>query len=374
MTLLESRIALSFTYPVAFTRGAFDCANPVLAQAIRRDQPGTHRVAVAVDAGVSAAWPLLEAEVRAYGAAHGLEIAGFRIVPGGEQAKRAEHVEAVQSWLLDKGIDRHSLVLAIGGGAMLDMVGFAAATFHRGVRLVRMPTTVLAQNDAAVGVKNGVNQAGIKNLVGSFAVPFAVVADFDFLATLEERDRRAGLAEAVKVAAIRDKDFFAWLEAEADALAAFADPQSERMIIRSAQLHLEHIAHGGDPFELGSARPLDFGHWAAHKLESLTGHRLRHGEAVAIGMALDSLYAAETGLLPPEQAEALIILLERLGFALWDDALRQREALLKGIDEFREHLGGRLTIAMLAGIGRAVDVHVMEREALERALDSLERR
>jgi 3-dehydroquinate synthase len=182
-------------------------------------------------------------------------------------------------------IDRHSFVIVVGGGAVLDVAGYAAAVVHRGVRLVRIPTTVLAQNDAGVGVKNGINAFGAKNFLGVFAPPFAVIDDSRFLSTLDPRDQVAGMAEAVKVAAIRDPVFFEWLVDHSDALASFELVHVERMIRRCAELHLAHIAGGGDPFETGNARPLDFGHWSAHKLEILTAHELRHGEAVAIGMA-----------------------------------------------------------------------------------------
>jgi len=260
---------------------------------------------------------------------------------------------------------------------VLDMTGYAAATFHRGIRTIRLPTTVLAQNDAGIGVKNGVNTFGVKNLIGCFAAPFGVVSDFDFLDTLAARDKRAGLAEAVKVALIRDPDFFEWLTCEAQALAAFSPRQTETMIRRCAELHLAHIANGGDPFEFGSARPLDFGHWAAHKLEAMTNFRLRHGEAVAIGMALDVCYSSEIGLLRHEHAESVCMLLEALGFSLWDEVLDHgegRKLLFDGLAEFREHLGGELTLTMLSDIGCGMEVHSVDLPALETALETLSRR
>jgi 3-dehydroquinate synthase len=300
------------------------------------------------------------------------------VVPGGEACKNASgEVLRLHRWMHSTGLDRQSILLAIGGGAVLDMVGHAAATFHRGIRLVRLPTTVLAQNDAGIGVKNGINQFGIKNLIGSFAAPFGVISDFDFLATLEERDQRAGLSEAVKVALIRDRDFFAWLESEAPALAVFSSPQTEIMIRRCAQLHLAQIVNGGDPFEQGSARPLDFGHWAAHKLEAMTGYRLRHGEAVAIGIALDSCYSTEAGLLERKHADSVCALLERLGFSLWHEVLNSpqgQDLLLAGIDEFRAHLGGELSLTMLSGIGSGIEIHSVEQTALKRALAILANR
>jgi len=271
-------------------------------------------------------------------------------------------------------------VLLVGGGALLDAGGYAAAMVHRGIRVVRLPTTVLAQGDSGVGVKNGVNAFGVKNLLGTFAPPFAVINDARFLETLGRRDTIAGMAEAVKVALIRDAEFFTWLEQHATALAAREPAPVAELVRRSAQLHLDHIATSGDPFETGSARPLDFGHWAAHKLESLTRNRLRHGEAVAIGIALDTAYSAHAGLLPQAAVESVLTLLEGLGFALWDEALEPdgswdtRPPVLDGLAEFREHLGGELTITLLAGIGRGVDVHEIREDLVVGALAFLRRR
>jgi 3-dehydroquinate synthase len=378
---LNPRFDVAFDYPVLFTDDVFNSGNPLLADTVSRREPGRrHRLAVFVDAGVAAARPCLTAAIAAYAEVHGdrVALAGSpAIVPGGEAAKLdPDLVPNLHRRLLDWGIDRQSLVVAVGGGAMLDAVGFAAATFHRGVRLVRLPTTVLGQNDAGIGVKNGVNFAGMKNLIGCFAPPFAVINDSGFLSTLPERDRRAGLAEAVKVAAIRDAGFFAWLEAEMPALRRLEPGPMAEMIRRCAALHLAQIARGGDPFETGSARPLDYGHWSAHKLEQLTHFDLRHGEAVAIGMALDARYAVEAGLLRKTEAERLIRLLEGLGFRLFHPALLVHTAdggpaLLRGLDEFREHLGGLLCVTMMTGIGRAVEVDRIDRAAVMRAAKTL---
>jgi 3-dehydroquinate synthase len=293
-------------------------------------------------------------------------------VPGGEPAKTAAIVDGLWRRLAELRIDRHAYVVAIGGGAVLDVVGFAAATLHRGVRLIRVPTTVLAQNDAGIGVKNGINAFRAKNMLGTFAPPFAVINDSRFLATLDARDRAAGMAEAVKVALVRDGEFFAWLSSERAALAAFEPRAVERMIRRCAELHLAHIATGGDPFEQGNARPLDFGHWAAHKLELLTDHALRHGEAVAIGMALDARYSVEAGLLAEADFAHIIDVLAALRLPVWHDALQSR-ALLDGLAEFREHLGGELCITLLAGLGRGVDARDIAIDRVERAIAALAR-
>jgi 3-dehydroquinate synthase len=301
-------------------------------------------------------------------------------VPGGEKIKNELfHVEQMQRVLFDHHVDRHSFVIAIGGGAVLDAVGLVAATTHRGVRLIRVPTTVLAQDDSGVGVKNGVNLYGSKNFVGTFVPPFAVLNDLRLLDELPPREKIAGMAEAVKVALIRDAAFFGWLERHADGLVLFDRAAMAGMIRRCAELHMHQIAHAGDPFETGSARPLDFGHWAAHKLEMLTRHHLRHGEAVAIGIALDSRYSVLRGLLGSGAEERVCALLEHLGFRLWHPALRSRtssgqHAVLAGLREFREHLGGELTVTLLADIGRGVEVHEMDETLILDAIAWLEAR
>ena len=295
-------------------------------------------------------------------------------VPGGETVKNdLAHVERMQDAIHTHGIDRHSYVIAIGGGAVLDAVGLAAATAHRGVRHIRIPTTVLSQNDSGVGVKNAVNFKGIKNYIGAFAPPWAVLNDFDFLTNLPRRDRISGIAEAIKVALIRDRDFYLWLESQAEALASFQPAVEEHMVRRSAELHMQQIAHGGDPFETGSARPLDFGHWSAHKLEALTNHHLRHGEAVAIGIALDARYSVLAGLLPEGEDERIVVLLETLGLRIWHPALESTDAtgnlaILTGLKEFQEHLGGELTITLLTAIGTGTEVHAMDPELVRSAL------
>jgi len=381
---LTVSFAVPFRYAVHFTERVFDPDNHVLVDVVRRLEPGRrHRLFTVVDDGVAGAHPDLASTLRRYVVAHAdaLALAGEPLlVPGGEPAKNDPAlIVRLHERMAALGIDRQSFCLVIGGGAVQDMAGFAAATCHRGVRLVRVPTTVLGQNDSGVGVKNGINFFGLKNFVGSFAVPFAVINDFAFLDTLSRRDRIAGMAEAVKVALIRDARFFDWLCEHASELARL-EPAATRVMIRQcARLHVEHIAGGGDPFELGSSRPLDYGHWAAHKLESLTAHRLRHGEAVGIGLALDSRYSVEAGLLDAATGERIVRLLADLGFRLYDPALELRDGagrlqLLEGLGEFREHLGGELTISLLRAPGRPVDVHEMDTARVARCIDWLTQR
>jgi 3-dehydroquinate synthase len=237
----------------------------------------------------------------------------------------------------------------------------------------------LSQADSGVGVKNGVNAFGKKNFIGTFAPPFAVINDFNLLATLEPQDKRGGYVEAVKVACIRDANFFSELERDAQKLAAFEPGAMKHLIRRCAELHLEHIATGGDPFEMGSARPLDFGHWAAHKLEQLSNFEISHSEAVAIGIALDVIYSRNLGLLAAASAERILKLLEQLGFCLFADELlnadhASRLVALTGLEEFREHLGGELTITLLSEIGCGVEVHEMNVEKITEAIHELQQR
>ena len=380
----RQRFSVEYDFPVCFTERLFDPANPLLADTLcRSDRTRLQRAVVLLDAGVAAADPQVGARIEAYFAHHRTHIALVAPplqVEGGEAAKNdLSLVVRLQQQLVEWKLDRHAFVIAVGGGALLDLAGFVAATTHRGVRHVRVPTTVLAQDDSGVGVKNGVNAFGIKNLLGTFAPPFAVLNDFDLLAGLDPRDKRAGMAEAVKVALIRDAGFFQWIEQQAVALSRFDDAPLRQLVQRCAELHMQQIAHGGDPFERGSARPLDFGHWAAHKLEALSAHALRHGEAVAIGIALDTRYSVLAGLLPAGEELRVCRVLETLGFDLWHPALRQRGedgglALLAGLEEFREHLGGELTITLLAALGTGIEVHAMHAERIVSALDWLEQR
>lgn len=367
MSSLERTITVSWRHQVHFTEGVFAPANNSLRDVLC-DCPDAkpHKVLVVVDESLARADQSLVPSIEAWFARRAAEltlVCDPVIMEGGERVKNSYfHVSEIQSPMDRYHIDRHSFVIAIGGGALLDMVGLAASTAHRGVRHIRIPTTTLSQADSGVGVKNGINAFGKKNFIGTFTPPFAVINDFQLLKSLPPRDKRIGYVEAVKVACIRDRAFFDEIEANADALRDFAPEPVKRLIYRSAELHLNHIATSGDPFEFGSARPLDFGHWAAHKLEQLSEYKIRHGEAVAIGIALDVCYGRRIGMLDDSSVERILSLLERLGFELFANELLYEGAdgelvVLAGLEEFREHLGGELTITLLEAIGRGVEVH-----------------
>jgi len=378
MSVIERTIQVSYHHRVLFTRRVFDSSNPVLRDALADgEEKEQHKAFVVLDESLARAQPLLIREIEAYFTAFSesmkLVCPPF-VIEGGERTKNSYfHVSEIHSHIDRYHIDRHAYVIAVGGGAILDVVGLAAATAHRGCRLVRIPTTTLSQDDSGVGVKNGINAFGKKNFIGTFAPPFAVINDFDLLASLAPRDKRAGYVEAVKVALIRDRNFFEAIERDADRLHDFDSDAMQQLIYRCAELHVNHIATSGDPFEFGSARPLDFGHWAAHKLEQLSDYAIRHGEAVAIGIALDTIYSRKMGCLDAASAERVLHLLERLGFELFANELLNVDSesnlmVLKGLEEFREHLGGQLTLTLLKAIGQGFEVHTLN---LPRVIESI---
>jgi 3-dehydroquinate synthase len=372
---LEATFSIEYSFVVRFTSGAFDPGNELLADVVEHPL-GPAKLLAVLDADVVTARPELPEQVRRYAEQHASKL--MLVVPplvigAGERLKDdPEAVQLLLRSLYDHRIDRHSYLLALGGGALLDVAGFAAAIAHRGVRLIRMPTTVLAQADSGVGVKNGINAFATKNYLGTFSPPVAVINDESLLSTLSDRDWRAGLSEVVKVALLGDADLFDELERLAPALME-RDPEAMSIMVRrSAQIHLSHIVNSGDAFERTSARPLDFGHWSAHKLESLTAHRLRHGEAVSIGLALDCTYAELAGILGRDEWERVIGLLRALELPLSTPELEDPR-LLDGLSEFREHLGGELTIALINAIGSGIVVHEMDQGLLRRAVEILER-
>jgi len=374
MDYLEQSFKVEFNYRVYFTRQIFNPSNKDFENFLREGiEEGVHqKILFIIDEGVLNHHPDLINQIRSYFTIDGSVslIENPVIIPGGETAKNdSEYFDAIIEAIDINGIDRHSYVAAIGGGAVLDLAGFASAVAHRGIKHIRIPTTVLSQNDSGVGVKNGINYQGKKNFVGTFAPPVAVFNDDAFLVTLSERDWRSGISEAIKVALIKDASFFHWIENNAEKLKNRDHDPMNYLIRRCAQLHLQHIV-SGDPFELGSSRPLDFGHWSAHKLEQLSGFQILHGEAVAMGIALDSLYSALSGRLSLEKAERIIQLLINLGFEitnLWMQISNENSEILKGLREFQEHLGGRLTIMLLRDIGTGEEVHEIDIPLLKEA-------
>lgn len=372
MDYLEQSFNIRYHYKIFFTEGLFDSENLLLADFFNGESSAAQKkVLFVLDAGLVDANPALETAITAYFQVHrAVELVSeILIVPGGEAAKNNPAVlESIIEAVDVHGIDRHSYIAAVGGGAVLDLVGYAAAIAHRGIRHLRIPTTVLAQNDSGVGVKNGVNYKGKKNFLGSFSPPVAVFNDKQFLLTLNNRDFRSGISEAIKVALIKDPAFFAWIEAHASKLLNRDMESMEYLIKHCARLHLEHIS-SLDPFERGSSRPLDFGHWSAHKLEQLSNFSITHGEAVAMGMALDSTYSLYAGVLSEEKLQRILNLLA-LFFDITNPLIRITDLnapILQGLQEFREHLGGNLCITLLRDVGEGFEVHEMDPHTLLQA-------
>ena len=379
---IRKNIRLECSHTVFFTRDSFSTKNDTLSEILQPKREGNRtKTLVFVDEGIMDGNPNLLEHISSYFRSREDRInlvCPPKFIKGGEPAKNDWGlVEYIWELLNKHGMCRHSYVVVIGGGASLDLVGFAASTAHRGVRLVRFPTTTLSQGDGGVGVKNGVNYFGKKNWVGTFAVPDAVVNDFSFLHGLPKTQKRAGYVEAIKVALIRDRSFFEFIEENAEQLSSFEEKTLEQVIRKSAALHLDHIASSGDPFEKGSARPLDFGHWVAHKLEQLSDFKICHGDAVAIGLAVDLTYASKVGLVKPKTTQRILSLLAELGFRLYSNLLHEvtedgKQVILEGLEEFREHLGGELTITLIQGIGEGIEVHAMDREAILTSVDELQ--
>ncbi|KKD35808.1 MAG: 3-dehydroquinate synthase [Limnoraphis robusta] len=378
---LKQEVKVTFNYDVHFTRDLFNPNNSLLANVLLSKGEGVRKAIAFVDSGLPQATEIL-AQIKAYSNHYSQALnlkPGSTLIAGGEAAKNnPQLVEDLQKIISDAELCRHSYVIAVGGGAMLDLVGYAAATAHRGIRLIRVPTTVLGQCDSGVGVKNGINAFGKKNFLGTFAPPTLVFNDANFLTSLDDRNWRSGVAEAVKVALIKDASFFDFIADRTEALANRNLDAMQQIIYRCAKLHLDHIA-SGDPFEMGSSRPLDFGHWAAHRIEYLSNYRLYHGEAVAIGICLDSTYSYLSGLITKQEWQEILSLFKALGFRLYDaelsSYLNQPEhprSLFKGLSEFQEHLGGELTLMLLTTIGQGLEVHKVDLDKYRLAILMLE--
>ena len=377
MKQIQQSFSISYEYNLNFTQGLFKTTNLFFTQLIQRYKAEPVKLLFVLDDGVNKHHPELINSISAYCDLYSEQLSHTEtlLIPGGEQCKNnGDYVEQILKAINENKICRHSFVVAIGGGAVIDMVGYAAAIAHRGVKLIRVPTTVLSQNDSAVGVKNSINIFGKKNFLGTFAPPYAIINDVDFLQTLEQRDWISGLSEALKVALIKDVSFFEKIEKDAFKLRDRDINAMQTSIYRCAEMHMEHIAHGGDPFESGSSRPLDFGHWAAHKLEHMTNYKLRHGEAVAKGIALDVTYANLIGLIGMDTWQRILQVFEKIGFDLNINLKNEEEIneLLRGIQEFREHLGGQLTITLISGIGKKHDVHEIDLEIMKKAVKVLD--
>ena len=279
------------------------------------------------------------------------------LLPPGEETKDLSHFGRLVEEILAVGIERGTMLAALGGGVVGDLTGFAAATLLRGIDFVQIPTTLLAQVDSSVGGKTGINTRMGKNLIGAFYQPRLVLADTSVLTSLPRRELLAGYAEIVKYGLIRDAEFFTWLEAEGHAVCALAPEAVRRAVLTSCAMKAEIVA--GDEREEGDRALLNFGHTFAHALETETGFgsRLLHGEAVGIGMVLAFEFAARLGLVGPEEAGRVRRHIEHIGLPAKLDAIGlaglPADRLIAHMTKDKKVRNGRITLILPRRIGEA---------------------
>lgn len=289
------------------------------------------------------------------------------ILPDGETHKTLTTVSRVLDVLVANRFGRDGLVVALGGGVVGDMAGFAAACYQRGVAYVQVPTTLLAQVDSSVGGKTGVNHPGGKNLIGAFHQPSAVLADTSTLATLPARELRAGLAEVIKYGLIRDAAFLAWIEQHLDELLSKDTNALAHVIRRSCEIKAQIV--GQDEREHGDRALLNFGHTFGHAVESATHYsQWLHGEAVGAGMLMAAAMSHESGLIAGDEVERVLRLLERAGLPVKIDGVTPAVAL-EHMKIDKKVLGGRMRLVLLRGLGDAFVTAEYPEAALQRTLD-----
>ena len=273
------------------------------------------------------------------------------VIPDGEEQKTLETAMSVIDALVAARIHRDGMVLALGGGVVGDVAGFAAASYQRGIDFLQLPTTLLAQVDSSVGGKTGVNHPGGKNLIGAFHQPRAVIADTDTLSTLPDRELRAGFAEIVKAALVADAAFFSWLEQNAGAVLAREADALAHAIRRACEIKAGIVAR--DEREQGPRALLNLGHSFGHAIEAGAGYgRVLHGEAVATGLVLAAEFSARSGRLPAADAARVRALVVRAGLPADPPRIgRARMLELMGMD--KKVAGGRLRLVLLDAIGAA---------------------
>ena len=356
-------------YDIQIGGGLIAEAGPLIAPLLHRP-----RVAIVTDENVAALHlaPLTEALQ-----AHGITATALRL-PAGEATKSWPHFERTVEWLLAEKIERRDIVIALGGGVIGDLVGFAAAVLRRGIRFVQVPTSLLAQVDSSVGGKTGINAPQGKNLIGAFHQPSLVLADIDVLDTLTPRDFLAGYGEVVKYGLLGDAALFDWLEVEGPALARGDKPARARAVQRSVEMKAEIVLR--DETEQGDRALLNLGHTFCHALEAATGYsdRLLHGEGVAIGCGLAFELSARMGLCSQEDPSRLRAHLQAMGMKrdLSDipGDLPDADGLLALMAQDKKVVDGQLRFILARGIGNAfvtadvnpADAHAVLTEALTR--------
>ena len=300
-----------------------------------------------------------------------LTAAGFRAatasVPPGEDTKSLTHLETLYAALHAEAADRRTVVVALGGGVIGDLAGFAAATYVRGLDFVQVPTTLLAQVDSSVGGKTGVNFQHAKNILGAFHQPRLVMIDPDTLKTLSLRERRSGLAEVIKYGIIADKSFFSLLSREIGGLLDLSSPELGYVLARSCALKARVVEQ--DEREGGLRAILNFGHTVGHALETITHYQsYTHGEAIALGMVTAALIGEEVGVTRPEDTQAMTALLQAAGFAVALDPAHAVDEIVRLLAWDKKSVGGAARFVLMEAVGHATPGHVVPEAAIYAAL------
>ncbi|WP_170319589.1 3-dehydroquinate synthase [Polyangium spumosum] len=348
---------------------------------VRREPDQRHRVAAIVDRGALAAQPELNLHIERYARCHNdaLDLVAPPIVQGGGENMKDDATlpSRLQAYFHALELDRRSILLTVGGASLLDLAGFAASTMQSAPRVVRVPTTTLAQAGPAVLPKSSINAFGTKDFLCTFRAPFAVVCDRRFVETQKTREKVFGLVQAVRAALLWDEQLFGWIVAHAHRVASGERDAVAELLQRSAALHADLAAHTSDEEVYGPEGPLAFGAWAADRIELSTERRIRQGEALAVGIALDTTLGALHRTLGEADREAIHRLLERLGLRLWHDALGNvdsegRLLLLDGLSE--RSFGHAPRVPLLCGIGRGVTSQELREDVLREAITRLAHR
>jgi len=373
---VDCEFDVRYMHRLRITQNVFTDNSDVLLQLLESPPGKRPKVVIFVDSNLVKANSRILDDIAAFKKKYGdhVDMVGdVQIIPGGEVVKsNHRHIELILRMIDTLHICRRSYIVGIGGGAVLDTVGFAAGMAHRGVRFIRIATTSMAHGDSAMAVKNGMNAFEKKNYLGNFAVPWAIINDEAMLKSLSLEDWISGFSECVKVALLKDKSLFKALQENASSIASRNIDVGVPLLRRSGMIHFDHITKGGDPFEAKAARPLDFGHWAAHKLEQMCAFKLPHGHAVAIGLAIDVTYANLMGFLSDHEHQQTLACLKSLGFVLYLEEMRHVTEMISGLEEFREHLGGELTIPMISAIGECFDITEINTEKMREAINYLQ--
>ena len=367
---LEVKFELQSEYGVKFTRDMFGDENGILAELLGADGKAEPRVMLVADRAVVEKTPELGRKIGKYFKDHGIKLASRPFVVNGGEINKTNGmttVRQVTEVAADAALGRDGFLVVMGGGALIDATCYAAAAFNRGLRTVRVPTTLLAQCSGACYPFVGTNILNRKDANSIFAPPYASIVDFDFLKSLPEGQRREGVSEAVKIAAAADAKFLAWIGKNAEKIAAGDEEAIEETIRRSAALHASVISKEMGRPGFYAERIFEFGHWSAHRIEALGRFRIPHAAALAVGLCIDAAYAVAKKTVSEEDADIVGETLAKCG-ALNDiekiaPILDRADDLLRGIEEFRQHTGGLPLFP--APLGKASDVESVDADKMK---------